>query len=97
MMGKSIISYTNHTSSKNVEFKKGMDDMSRPDGYYAWTATVGEKGQIVIPKQARDLFQIKPGDTLLILGDKNQGLAIPPKGAFADIFKVAFPENGDNK
>ena len=71
--------------------------MSRPDGYYAWTATVGEKGQIVIPKQARDLFQIKPGDTLLILGDQNQGLAIPPKGAFADIFKVAFPENGSGE
>lgn len=85
---KSIISYTNHT-------KKGAEDMERPDGYYAWTATVGEKGQIVIPKQARDLFEIKPGDTLLILGDKNQGLAIPPKGAFKDIFKVAFPENGD--
>ena len=37
-----------------------------PEGKYLWTATVGEKGQIVIPKQARDLFQIKPGDTLLI-------------------------------
>ena len=67
--------------------------MGAPDGYYAWTATVGEKGQIVIPKQALDLFQIKPGDTLLILGSKEQGLAIPPKGTFADIFKVAFPEN----
>ena len=71
--------------------------MGRPDGYYAWTATVGEKGQIVIPKQARDLFQIKPGDTLLILGDEKQGLAIPPKGVFADIFKVAFQENDNDK
>ena len=39
--------------------------MKGPKGKYAWTATVGEKGQIVIPKQARDLFGIKPGDTLL--------------------------------
>ena len=40
------------------------------EGKYAWTATVGEKGQIVIPKQARELFGIKSGDTLLILGDR---------------------------
>ncbi len=47
---------------------------------------VGEKGQIVIPKQARDLFGIKPGDTLLLLGDGRRGIAIPPREAFADLF-----------
>lgn len=40
------------------------------------TAKVGEKGQIVIPKEARQLFDIKPGDTLLILGDENNGIII---------------------
>ncbi len=39
--------------------------MGTPKGKYVWTATVGEKGQIVIPKQARDLFGIKPGDTII--------------------------------
>ena len=53
--------------------------MKHPKGKYAWTATVGEKGQIVIPKQAREVFGIKPGDTLLILGDEERGLAIPGK------------------
>lgn len=66
--------------------------MNAGKGYHAWTATVGEKGQIVIPKQARELFGIKPGDTLLILGDESRGLAIPPKGAFNDIFNQAFQE-----
>lgn len=61
-------------------------------GKYAWTATVGEKGQIVIPKQARELFDIKPGDTLLLLGDEERGIAIPPKGAFAELFDMAFRE-----
>lgn len=66
--------------------------MTAPKGKYAWTATVGEKGQIVIPKQAREIFDIKPGDTLLILGDEERGIAIPPKGAFAELFGVAFKE-----
>lgn len=70
--------------------------MKAPEGKYAWTATVGEKGQIVIPKQARDLFGIKPGDTLLILGDRDRGIAIPPKGAFAELFSAAF-QGGDQK
>ena len=64
--------------------------MNAPKGKYAWTATVGEKGQIVIPKQARELFGIKPGDTLLLFGDDQRGIAIPPKGAFADLFEIAF-------
>ena len=70
--------------------------MNAPKGKYAWTATVGEKGQIVIPKQARELFGIKPGDTLVLLGDEKRGIAIPPKGAFADMFGIAFqdPEDG---
>lgn len=71
--------------------------MKAPKGKYAWTATVGEKGQIVIPKQARDLFDIRPGDTLLLLGDENRGIAIPPKGAFAELFGMAFQEKGDGE
>lgn len=70
--------------------------MKVPEGKYAWTATVGEKGQIVIPKQARDVFGIRPGDTLLLLGDEQRGIAIPPKGAFAELFGIAFQEkDGD--
>ena len=40
------------------------------------TVKVGEKGQIVIPNEARRIFGIKPGDTLLVLGDEAQGLAV---------------------
>ena len=63
-----------------------------PDGKYAWTATVGEKGQIVIPKQARELFGIRPGDTLLLLGDLQRGIAIPNKGTFSEVFAAVFDE-----
>ena len=40
------------------------------------TAKVGDRGQIVIPKEARELFNIQPGDTLLILGDSEGGLIV---------------------
>lgn len=64
--------------------------MGAPKGKYAWTVKVGEKGQFVIPKEARDLFQIKPGDTLIVLADEKQGIAIPPKGMFANLFATIF-------
>ncbi len=48
----------------------------KDDKLHAWTAKVGSKGQIVIPKEARELFSIEPGDSLLILGNERRGLAI---------------------
>ena len=70
-----------------------------PKGKYAWTATVGEKGQIVIPKQAREIFGIRPGDTILLLGDEARGLAIPRGSVLASLvntaFKGAMPEEDE--
>ena len=62
----------------------------KPQGKFAWTVTVGEKGQIVIPKKARELFNIKSGDNLVILADTERGLAIPPLSMFNDFQKAAF-------
>lgn len=64
--------------------------MKSPKGNYAWTVKVGEKGQIVIPKEAREIFDIHPGDTLIILGDKKQGIAIPPKNMFSGLLATIF-------
>ena len=64
--------------------------MKKPKGKYAWTVTVGEKGQIVIPKQAREVFDISPGDTLILLGDEKRGMAIPPKSSFAQFAAAIF-------
>lgn len=43
---------------------------------------VGERGQIVIPKEARDLFGIMPGDKLVVLGEEGQGLALCKESDF---------------
>lgn len=51
--------------------------MSMPKGKHIFgTVKVGERGQIVIPKEAREIFGICPGDTLLVLGDEQQGIAV---------------------
>ena len=67
--------------------------MKAPKGCYAWTATMGEKGQIVIPKQARELFDLHPGDTIILLADEKRGIAIPPKATFEDFSKRIFSED----
>lgn len=64
--------------------------MKVPDGKFISTVKVGEKGQIVIPKGARDLFNIKPGDTLLLLADKTQGIGIVQNDGFMNFANSIF-------
>lgn len=54
------------------------------------TAKVGDRGQIVIPKEARELFNIKPGDTLLILGEENKGLIVSRPELLRDLADEIF-------
>ena len=64
------------------------------------TAKVGDRGQIVIPKEARELFNIQPGDTLLILGEKETGLIISRPDLLSDLatkmFETVRNEETDN-
>lgn len=53
--------------------------MEVPQGKHAWIIKIGEKGQFVIPKEARDMFDFQPGQTILVLADEKKGLAIPPR------------------
>ena len=54
------------------------------------TAKVGDRGQIVIPKEARELFNIRPGDTLLILGEENRGLIVSRPELLRDLADQVF-------
>lgn len=71
--------------------------MKYPKGKYAWTVKVGEKGQFVIPKEAREIFNINPGDTLIVLGDVQKGIAIPPKNMFAQLMDTIFNKPADKE
>lgn len=60
-----------------------------PKGKHAFgIVTVGDKGQIVIPSKARKIFDINPGDRMMVLGDEGQGLAIIKE---ADILHLLNP------
>lgn len=54
------------------------------------TAKVGERGQIVIPKDARAFFGIRPGDTLLILGDEENGILVTKPEVLSDVAQRIF-------
>ena len=60
-----------------------------PQGRYVFgTVTVGDKGQIVIPVKARRIFNIKPGDDLMVLGADNQGLALVRADLFLEAARI---------
>ena len=54
----------------------GKHTLGKAKRHIFGTARVGEKGQIVIPKEARQIFGVQPGDTLLILGDEETGIIV---------------------
>ena len=60
------------------------------------TAKVGDRGQIVIPKEARELFNIQPGDTILIVGEELKGLIISRPELLKDLADQIF-DTGDKK
>lgn len=60
--------------------------------YFFGSVTVGERGQIVIPKKAREVFDIEPGDRLIMLGDEEKGIGILPQRSFMDFLNDAAGE-----
>ena len=67
----------------NYEPEENMGLGMPPKGKHLFgVVTVGDKGQIVIPAKARKLFDIRPGDQLVVLGDDTQGMALMKSGDF---------------
>ena len=69
-----------------------------PKGKHVFgAATVGERGQIVIPKKARELFHIEAGDTIIIVGDEDRGLAIIPQSYMQGFFPSSVVVNKEDE
>ena len=74
----------------NYEKKDGLGLEVPPKGKHIFgMVKVGEKGQIVIPAKARKIFDIHPGDRLIILGDEGQGIAMIKEKGLLDLLKSA--------
>lgn len=68
-----------------------------PDGKFIATVRLGPRGQIVIPKEARELFGLQPGESLLLLADQGRGIALLPKEHYEQVlplFDRVFPADG---
>lgn len=59
--------------------------MEEKGKYIFGICKVNEKGQIVIPKEARQVFGINPGDSLILLGDEQKGMALVKADVFSDV------------
>ncbi len=71
--------------------------MKAPKGKHLFgLVTVGSKGQIVIPKKARDLFGIEPGDSLVLVGDEKEGLAIITNERVSRMLQNILKEDADD-
>ncbi len=66
--------------------------MELPKGKHAWMVKIGEKGQFVIPKEARELFGFQPGQTILVLADEQKGIAIPSRSDSERLFAHIFEQ-----
>ena len=78
----------------NYEKKNSLGLEVPPKGKHIFgMVKVGEKGQIVIPAKARKIFDIRPGDNLIVLGDEGQGIALIKEKGLLDLLKAAREEH----
>ena len=72
--------------------------MNKDERYYMSSVKIGPKGQIVIPKEAREMFGIRPGDTLVLMADKKKGIALQTADKLNPLLRKVFaalPEKED--
>ena len=64
--------------------------MGKDERYFMSSVRLGPKGQIVIPKEARAMFGLEPGDTLVLLADKKKGIALQTTDKLNPLLRKAF-------
>lgn len=64
---------------------------------FIWTTKITSKGQIVIPKEARKVFNLNAGDSLILFGDKSKGIAIAKYDDYLEFAKTIFEAKNNYK
>ena len=88
--GCKLYKYENYPLKEGGGVAGGKHILGKAKRHIFGTAKVGEKGQIVIPKDARQIFGVKPGDTLLILGDEETGIIVTKPDVLRDAADEIF-------
>lgn len=71
-----------------------------PEGKFMATVKVGAKGQIVIPKEVREMFGFSEGESVLLLADRERGVALQPLAfmePFFNALKEVYPDRDEKK
>ena len=71
--------------------------MTKEERYYMSSVKLGPKGQIVIPKEAREMFGLKPGDTVALMADRQQGIAIQTADKLHPYLQQMFSQAQEGK
>lgn len=66
-----------------------------PEGKFLATVKIGAKGQIVIPKEVREMFSLQAGDSLVLMADKGQGIALQPYRYLETFWNAVSGMKGD--
>ena len=62
----------------------------KEERFFMSAVKIGPKGQIVIPKEARDLFSLEPGDSLVLMADKKKGIALQTMDSLNPMLRMVF-------
>ena len=79
-------------SKKSYTFHIGIVVGKKDDRYYMSSVKLGPKGQIVIPKEARAMFGLEPGDTLVLLADTKKGIALQTADKLNPLLRRVFQQ-----
>jgi len=75
-----------------IYWSKSIVVGKKDDRYYMSSVKLGPKGQIVIPKEARAMFGLEPGDTLVLLADTKKGIALQTADKLNPLLRRVFQQ-----
>ena len=77
---------------KVIRFLQEADRMESMQDKFMTTVRIGPKGQIVIPKEVRAMFGLEPGDSLILLADRERGIALQSSSYYDSFVRAVFDQ-----
>lgn len=81
-----------HKVRKVIRFLQEADRIESMQDKFMTTVRIGPKGQIVIPKEVRAMFGLEPGDSLILLADRERGIALQSSSYYDSFVRAVFDQ-----